>query len=570
MKWPMASYLVACAVFGTMQVSGASAQTFMVGGAIYTDLSNPLTSGLTGVTVTVAGTGGIFTTATIGGGQGLWWIANVPEGSYTVDATLTGYCFEHVVSRVPGAAPPIAITVDVAHQAENQSIQFLAGQECADICSDGTCGPQEDCCSCPSDCGSCCGNGICDCGETDVSCSQDCGTCAYMIGGAVYDDLASPLTSGLEGVSVSVVGTGGTFMTTTIGGGQGLWFLTDVPCGDYTVSPDRDQCSFRHVLGGVPGALPPIPITVDAAHQAENQSLQFLAECCGDGTCGAGEDSCNCLQDCAGTCCGDDICESGETSNGCPLDCFCGNATCDGDEDSCICWEDCGDRCGDGCCNGAENTCTCPQDCHDGPCCGDGACVPDEDLDNCPRDCFCGNGTCEAGDEDTCSCPADCGIFCGDGCCNEAENTCTCSDDCPGSCCGDGICEGDEHAGNCPQDCFCGNGVCEQGEDACNCPVECAGTCSGLGACCLPDPPECVDEFNELECLLFGGKFLGEDTICDDDADHDGVLTCRDVCPNTLSPAGVDFEGRPLGDLDRDCDVDLNDYSIMQRNFTGP
>lgn len=222
MKCRMASYIAACVVLGTMQVSGATAQTFTVGGAIYSDLGNPLTSGLAGVTVTLAGTGGTFTTTTIGGGQGLWWIANVLEGSYTVDATLIGYCFEHVVSGVPGNAPPISITVDVAHQAENQSIQFLAGQVCEDTCGNGTCGPQEDCCSCVSDCGSCCGNGTCDCGETDTSCAQDCGTCAYTIGGAIYGDLANPLTSGLAGVAVSVVGAGGTFTTTTVGGGQGL------------------------------------------------------------------------------------------------------------------------------------------------------------------------------------------------------------------------------------------------------------------------------------------------------------------------------------------------------------
>jgi hypothetical protein len=42
------------------------------------------------------------------------------------------------------------------------------------------------------------------------------------------------------------------------------------------------------------------------------------------------------------------------------------------------------------------------------------------------------------------------------------------------------------------------------------------------------------------------------------------------VCPGAIAPAGVDGEGRPLGDLNGDCVVDLQDYQIFQVNLTGP
>ena len=42
------------------------------------------------------------------------------------------------------------------------------------------------------------------------------------------------------------------------------------------------------------------------------------------------------------------------------------------------------------------------------------------------------------------------------------------------------------------------------------------------------------------------------------------------ACPGADAPAGVDEAGYPLGDLNRDCVVDLVDYAIFQDNFTGP
>ena len=54
------------------------------------------------------------------------------------------------------------------------------------------------------------------------------------------------------------------------------------------------------------------------------------------------------------------------------------------------------------------------------------------------------------------------------------------------------------------------------------------------------------------------------------DSDGDGVDDAVDVCNNTPPGTAVDAEGRPLGDIDLDCDTDLEDYSLFQQGFTGP
>ena len=51
------------------------------------------------------------------------------------------------------------------------------------------------------------------------------------------------------------------------------------------------------------------------------------------------------------------------------------------------------------------------------------------------------------------------------------------------------------------------------------------------------------------------------------DADRDGVADALDVCPNTPSGIQVTSEGRPVGNLDGDCDVDLEDSRILQISF---
>ena len=54
------------------------------------------------------------------------------------------------------------------------------------------------------------------------------------------------------------------------------------------------------------------------------------------------------------------------------------------------------------------------------------------------------------------------------------------------------------------------------------------------------------------------------------DVDGDGVDDPMDVCNNTPPGTAVDAVGRPLGDVDLDCDTDLEDYGLSQQGFTGP
>lgn len=54
------------------------------------------------------------------------------------------------------------------------------------------------------------------------------------------------------------------------------------------------------------------------------------------------------------------------------------------------------------------------------------------------------------------------------------------------------------------------------------------------------------------------------------DADGDGVDDAVDVCHNTPPDIAVDALGRPLGDIDQDCDTDLDDFALFGQGFTGP
>lgn len=54
------------------------------------------------------------------------------------------------------------------------------------------------------------------------------------------------------------------------------------------------------------------------------------------------------------------------------------------------------------------------------------------------------------------------------------------------------------------------------------------------------------------------------------DSDGDGVDDAVDVCNNTPPGTAVDAAGRPLGDVDQDCDTDMDDFALFQQGFTGP
>lgn len=53
------------------------------------------------------------------------------------------------------------------------------------------------------------------------------------------------------------------------------------------------------------------------------------------------------------------------------------------------------------------------------------------------------------------------------------------------------------------------------------------------------------------------------------DSDSDGVDDALDECCNTPMGVGVNDRGRPAGDLDGDCQVDLLDFSLFQSSMTG-
>jgi hypothetical protein len=96
----------------------------------------------------------------------------------------------------------------------------------------------------------------------------------------------------------------------------------------------------------------------------------------------------------------------------------------------------------------------------------------------------------------------------------------------------------------------------------------CSVVISEISACCLPDAT-CAEGMTEEDCASAGGRNLGDGSTCNSDPDQDGVVGCDDQCPSMSVPAGVDEHGRPLGDLDGDCDVDLVDFGTFQANFTG-
>ncbi|GJM24559.1 MAG: hypothetical protein DHS20C16_09740 [Phycisphaerae bacterium] len=157
----------------------------------------------------------------------------------------------------------------------------------------------------------------------------------------------------------------------------------------------------------------------------------------------------------------------------------------------------------------------------------------------------------------------------------------------------------------CPEDTF----QSQPGQAEClACPV-CMSSLSGSAACTLD---ECIDVdtdgFGEFGCPSCpGGSAIdcddnvaainpGAVEICDDlidnncdmqtdcaeascapttvcggpDADGDGIADVEDVCNDTPPGLAVDAEGRPLGDIDKDCDTDLIDFQLFASGFSGP
>jgi alpha-tubulin suppressor-like RCC1 family protein len=82
------------------------------------------------------------------------------------------------------------------------------------------------------------------------------------------------------------------------------------------------------------------------------------------------------------------------------------------------------------------------------------------------------------------------------------------------------------------------------------------------GECDVPEP-------NADFIAVAGGLWHSLGIQTTQDTDTDGVLDPFDACPNTPAPFGISPDGRPKGDLDDDCDVDLNDFATFAGNYTG-
>ncbi len=194
--------------------------------------------------------------------------------------------------------------------------------------------------------------------------------------------------------------------------------------------------------------------------------------------------------------------------------------------------------------------------------CGDGVLDPTEECDDgsfnsdtlsdaCRTDCTnagCGDGVVDAGEEcddglttdgDGCSalCVVEDGFFC-------TGMPSVCVLDCNAN----SVADDQDISSGTSEDCDI-NGI----------PDECESNSDGdsiIDAC-----DNCVDLDNQDQAN-FDGDELGD--VCDPDTDNDGVPNVEDVCPFSPVGAGVDAEGRPHGDIDLDCDVDLDDIRPSQ------
>lgn len=104
--------------------AGSGDKPLTIGGVVYTDLQDPMQSGLAGVTVTIQGDKGAFI-ATTGGSLGLWKV-DVPQGTYTVTPQKKDYVMQHLIGGWCDGESSTRIAVKPANLAAIQSIQFLA------------------------------------------------------------------------------------------------------------------------------------------------------------------------------------------------------------------------------------------------------------------------------------------------------------------------------------------------------------------------------------------------------------------------------------------------------------
>lgn len=113
-------------------------------------------------------------------------------------------------------------------------------------------------------------------------------------------------------------------------------------------------------------------------------------------------------------------------------------------------------------------------------------------------------------------------------------------------------CNQDGIPDECNQDCN-GNGV----PDDCDVASQTSQDCN---ANMIPD--ECERDFDDDGLI----------DSCDPDIDNDGVANGADACEYSAVGAAIRADGSTIGDVDSDCDVDLDDYSALRHciNLGGP
>ena len=415
----------------------------------------------------------------------------------------------------------------------------VKASECLGCCGDNFCGPGETCGNCAADCGcdpalavcedgSCvgfCGNGICDGNETCYTCPSECGACeggcclAHDSPGCVDQetmDCVAELSPGCvldtwSPICVSAAAECGKC------GGECCEGNGSPGCGD----PDIEACVCE---------VDPECCDVGWDQECADLASDQCQGCCGDGTCGPGEDTCSCAADCPGICCGNGVCDADETCGSCSQDCGACEGPCCIANDSIGCQDPvvtacvcdtiptcCENPWTEACAAAAKDCGSCQGSCcevKDSPGCNDvvlQACV-------CDKDAYC----CSTSWDQVCVNYAsdDCVGCCGDGICGAGEDGCNCQADCPQPCCGDGTCDPNgEGCTTCPQDC----GLCEG-----NCCIS-----NGTPGCEYPDVTTCVCD-TMPECC--SGPWT---TVCAEQAEQCG--TCAgDCCAPNGSPGCSD------------------------------
>lgn len=85
--------------------------------------------------------------------------------------------------------------------------------------------------------------------------------------------------------------------------------------------------------------------------------------------------------------------------------------------------------------------------------------------------------------------------------------------------------------------------------------------------------PRVVNEQIDMGAFEFQGcdgeDFDGDEVpdLCDSDIDNDGVFNNHDVCDFTFEGVITNPKGRPIADLNLDCEVNLQDYAILQNSM---